>query len=446
MYYTTNSFSKLIDGSCDYVENLIETLSISCALFHDIIDDEEELKNCVLQYLEEFLQKASPRDRKHFTKNFEKALFKVAGYEYSWIFVCGIQFSFFALDILSLLIKMKIINDGALLRIIFSNNALIGYDFRGAAKRMLLQISPDRSFNKSEIVSIQKELQNFRCEKRRNLSEKMHIKTDGIDHLFPIPLEEIEKINVLRRATNYKLHETIFLDLISLLSCYEDLKFLLRNSKLATNVKTLKDIYKDAQYSLSANKLLESETSAFGRAASDYLVVWDQVISDGCEYRYTIAELLKMVMLSSSSRSPDCQIRSELNKFYKQILKISEESNIGLGGAVFRAEHGIYERPTTFFLGRKAVVGKGCILETTGGTIISEYSFVGGGFIPLLIHTHMHKANAIAANERKLIIPVVMYMKKGSRIPMDQSLNFEVARYLDGHSPFEGVVAFSMDN
>ena len=58
----------------------------------------------------------------------------------------------------------------------------------------------------------------------------------------------------------------------------------------------------------------------------------------------------------------------------------------------------------------------------------------------------MHKSNLLAANERKCTVPVVMYMQRGSRIPTDQAINFEVAKYIKKEAPFEGVFAFQMDN
>ena len=111
MHCVANPFSKMMKKSSNFITDFVGSLSISCALFHDFVDDEKEFKVSLLNNMEKFLKKASPKDINNLIMSLKKSLFKFTNYEYSWIFVDGLDLSFFALDILFLLIKKELIND-----------------------------------------------------------------------------------------------------------------------------------------------------------------------------------------------------------------------------------------------------------------------------------------------------------------------------------------------
>ena len=194
------------------------------------------------------------------------------------------------------------------------------------------------------------------------------------------------------------------------------------------------DIYKDTKSNLIS--------------ADDYIVLWDQEITfcKNSSYQHTIAEVLRIVLLTNEFQVPDRKIRSEVLAFYRAVLKISGRSIIGLSAGVLYVEHGTTSRPSLFYLGRDSILGKGCIIDGVGGSVILSESFIGGGFMPILIHTHKHikieKESAI--NERKNILSCLFFSSHGSRLPMSAVGLFESADYINKSSPYEGISIFSL--
>lgn len=68
-------------------------------------------------------------------------------------------------------------------------------------------------------------------------------------------------------------------------------------------------------------------------------------------------------------------------------------------------------------------------------------SFIGGGFMPLLIHTHKHirERGTSAATERLQISRPGFVAEDGARYPMGVVGMFECADYVKQAAPFEGI-------
>jgi hypothetical protein len=96
-------------------------------------------------------------------------------------------------------------------------------------------------------------------------------------------------------------------------------------------------------------------------------------------------------------------------------------------------------------MGRDAVIGKGCTIDGVGGAILQQGSFLGGGFMPILIHTHKHIRNAgePGVAERKRVQPAVFVAMAGARLPMTAIGIFETADFTRSETPYEGILAIA---
>ncbi|PIH11583.1 hypothetical protein CTJ10_12555, partial [Staphylococcus epidermidis] len=114
---------------------------------------------------------------------------------------------------------------------------------------------------------------------------------------------------------------------------------------------------------------------------------------------------------------------------------------VGIGSGFLYVEHGSEAEPSYVHIGQDAIVGKGVTLDTVGGIVLGRESFIGGGFLPLLIHTHKHitSPGASAATERLLISRTGFVADKGARYPMGVVGMFECTDYVNRETPFKGI-------
>ena len=93
-------------------------------------------------------------------------------------------------------------------------------------------------------------------------------------------------------------------------------------------------------------------------------------------------------------------------------------------------------------------MGKSFYVETCGGAVLLSNSYLGGGFIPILIHTHTHipQKEMSGISERKNILRCIFLAERGARFPMDKSLLFEAANFIGKKTPFTGISALALDN
>ena len=89
-------------------------------------------------------------------------------------------------------------------------------------------------------------------------------------------------------------------------------------------------------------------------------------------------------------------------------------------------------RPSIFCIGRNVILGKSLMIEAYGGIIVGNNAFLGGGFIPIVVHTHKHiSISDNAVGERKRIVPSLFVVRSGKRLSMEKSELIEVADFFE---------------
>lgn len=272
----------------------------------------------------------------------------------------------------------------------------------------------------------------------RDLRTKTRIRTDGIDHLFDVPDRVEQRLALLARAAELKTRESRSLLASRVLS----------GGPRAGGARP--DTAPSSHLSAPAEQLIAEDADCTMIDPRDYLVPWDQEVQpgDAQDTALTLAELLRITLLCPEFKLPDATVRPLLIAFYRSVLRTSGRSIIGLGAGVFHVEHGTAAFPSYFYLGRDAVLGKGCVVDCVGGAVIQRGGFLGGGFMPILIHTHKHirRQGEPGVAERKQVLPCVFAAETGARLPMSAIGLFETADHLDtGVTPFAGIRALPLD-
>ncbi|MER7015514.1 hypothetical protein ABT324_29115 [Saccharopolyspora sp. NPDC000359] len=192
-----------------------------------------------------------------------------------------------------------------------------------------------------------------------------------------------------------------------------------------------------------AERLIAEDVGTDLVAPSDYLVPWDQEFPNTAGGDLTLAELMRIALLCPEFKLPDAEVRPVLVDFYRAVLRISGRSIIGLAAGVFHVEHGTMSDPSYYYQGRDSILGKGLVIDCVGGAILQQGSFLGGGFMPILIHTHKHirKSGEVGAAERKRVLPCLFAAEAGARFPMDAVGLFEAVDYLEQETPYPGIRA-----
>ncbi|WP_336047953.1 hypothetical protein [Streptomyces sp. CA2R101] len=356
----------------------------------------------------------------------------------SWIHQTGVEGPYLSLELASAALDPEQYR-ATMAGIALSLNNAIPYDYRALAAERLLQVGPGAFLEEFRRVANTTEPLPL-----RQLDVKIGLRTDGIDHLFDIPETLAERLDLLKAASVAKTLESRAVLARRIVQRAAPQGHTQKFSKAqATGNEGLR--------SAAAEELIAQDAATDLIDPSDYLVVWDQELATPsmAETALTLAELLRIVLLCPEFKLPDTTVRPILVDFYRAVLKVSGRAIIGLSGGVFYVEHGADAHPSYFYMGRDAVIGKGCTIDCVGGVVLQRGSFLGGGFMPILIHTHKHirKAGELGVAERKKILPCVFAARTGARLPMDAIGIFETADYIGQEaSPYTGISAIPFDS
>ncbi|MBB5960376.1 hypothetical protein FHS29_006999 [Saccharothrix tamanrassetensis] len=300
--------------------------------------------------------------------------------------------------------------------IVLSPSTAIPYDYRAMAAEKLAQVGPGEF-----AVPLKEIVDSFRPLLPRTAEAKINVPTDGIDHLFDIPDTVTGRLNLVIAASRAKTLESQYL--------------------LAGRILGIGDGV--AAPRTEAERLISEDVGTGMVSPSDYLVPWDQEFPSGNGAALTLAELMRIVLMCPEFKLPDVTVRPILVDFYRSVLRAGGRSIIGLAAGVFHVEHGTLATPSYYYQGRDAILGKGCVIDCVGGAILQKSTFLGGGFMPILIHTHKHirKGSEAAASERKQIHSCVFVADAGARYPMSAIGLFETVDFLGKETPYQGIRA-----
>lgn len=260
---------------------------------------------------------------------------------------------------------------------------------------------------------------------RRGRTEKLSYATDGIDHMFPFPKNTDQKISLLKGFTKAANQTNIYR-----LLCRAFVSNGSRNEHGASS-ETLR--------SPMLEGIIAGDISSALIKPEDYLVDWDLTCTAIKEYTYTVSEVSRILLMSHELQTPDVSLRPAVVDYYRSVLKTSGDAIIGLEAGVFHVEHGTYSPSSFFYLGPSAILGKGCKIDGIGGFVACKGSFLGGGYMPILIHTHKHiNRGSVAADERLNFVTTAFVAERGSRLPMHSHGIIECYDLLE-RSPFPGI-------
>jgi len=400
--------------------------------------------------------------KKVIIENLQNLLLHKNGYEFSWLMSEGIESNYLVIDFLKKLLDCGVDNiKDILLSTILEKEPAIPFDFRGNIIQLFVELLSDEVmvFSQNDFDRCREILSQFAPMRRRTLSEKIEIQTDGIDHMFPIPINVEKKVEIVKKASLYKVNEAIFKDVVLLLKeikglcnaiLQDKINYSLEDTEFKRKREVLESLYGDQWISNEAFKKIEEDVKCKYRVGKDYVACWDQLLvtSNDSQYSYTVAELLRLCLLTADFGLPDLFIRKELLKFYRSVLKISGRASVGLKGGIFHVEHGVKENPTIFYMGPGSVIGKSFYIETVGGAVLLSNSYLGGGFVPILIHTHKHipQKEMSGTDERKNLLCCIFVAGRGARFPMDKALLFEAADFIGKNTPYPGISVLALGN
>ncbi|MFJ6943276.1 hypothetical protein ACISU4_01210 [Streptomyces wuyuanensis] len=322
--------------------------------------------------------------------------------------------------------------------IVLSESTAIPFDYRALAAEILSELGPG-----PYAAVLRKVVDCTEPLKSRTLAGKADTRTDGIDHLFDIPETQEGRLRLLEAASLAKTRESRALLARRILQA--------DGAPSGDGAAPGDGALRGALTSAEAERLIEEDSGTDFISPSDYLVIWDQELAtpSAGATPLTLAELLRITLLCPEFSLPDATVRPVLVSFYRSVLRVSGRAIIGLKGGVFYVEHGADAHPSYFYMGRDAVIGKGCTIDCVGGAVLQQGSFLGGGFMPILVHTHKHIRNAgePGVAERKRVLPALFAAKAGARLPMQAIGIFETADYTgQAESPYPGIVAIAFDS
>ncbi|MEU3046633.1 hypothetical protein ABZ705_08890 [Streptomyces sp. NPDC006984] len=304
--------------------------------------------------------------------------------------------------------------------VVLSDSGALPHDYRALAGEELARVGV--GVHRDALCAA---VDEFTPSPMRTQQAKTLIRSDGIDHLFPVPDTVEGRVAMLRQATAARTAESRHLVAGRVLGRTEP-------------VGPLR-----AHCSAEAERLIVEDAGTGFVRPRDYLMPWDQELADdGAGGRLTLAELLRVTLLCPEFKLPDIRVRPALVAFYRAVLRISGRAIIGLGAGVFHVEHGTAAHPSYFYLGRDAVLGKGCVVDCVGGAVLQQGSFLGGGFLPVLIHTHKHvrRSGEPGAAERRTVLPCVFAAEAGARMPMSAIGLYEAADHVGSDAgPYPGI-------
>lgn len=311
---------------------------------------------------------------------------------------------------------------------------LMPYDFRALMLEMILNNSSSELIH-SLLASL--EPNTLPTLPLRSAETFYTAPGDGIDHLFHIPATNEERVALLTFAatTLSRQHVTT-------------LMYRARAKRKISNPSSKRRSVGPALSSETVFAAIAEDVQTDFIEPHDYLVPWAAEISFGGQ-TYTLAELLRIVAMTEISVLPDLKLRNLCLSFYRAVLKICGRSTIGLSAKIFHVEHGIRADASIFYLGRDAILGKGLAVDVVGGFAVLSGAFLGGGYMPILIHTHKHVrevGSAKASSERKKILPACFLARANARLPMTYVGLWETADFLQKASPISGIESFPVTN
>lgn len=365
----------------------------------------------------------------------------ITPYHQSWLHQPGEKSPYLSLEVARTALDER--RHRALLgEIVLSASPSIPYDYRALAAAELARAGADTLAGR-----LLRAVREAEPPRMRSVATKLESLTDGIDHIFEIPSTVEGRLELLRQATAVKTTENR-----ARLACR-----ILRANGLATEAVEAVEAFEQAVRidgpaltSAEAERLIAEDAANELVEPADHLIPWDQELATPRPGgpALTLAELLRITLLAGEFKLPDATVRPVLIDFYRAALRISGRVVIGLGAGLFYVEHGADAHPSYFYLGRDAVVGKGCSIDVVGGAVLQQGSFVGGGFVPLLIHTHKHlrRSGEPGVAERKKVLPAIFVAETGARLPMETVGIFETADHLGAEqSPYPGIRALSVE-
>ncbi|MBA0053687.1 hypothetical protein E0L36_23320 [Streptomyces sp. AJS327] len=360
----------------------------------------------------------------------------------SWLHQPGRKTPYLSLELLA-----EALGEGelraALTGIVLSPSASIPFDYRALAAEGLVLAGA-----REHLAELTRAAEAAEPLPWRSTATKIGVRSDGVDHLFPIPRNVEERLELLRAASAAKTRET------TALLARRVVRACARETGPEHGVggaDTVVPPSAKALRSAPAERLIAEDLGTWLATPADYLVPWDQELAEPApgEAPLTLAELLRVTLLCPEFKLPDVTVRPVLLDFYRSVLRISGRAIIGLGAGVFHVEHGVDADPSYLYLGRDTVLGKGTTLDCVGGVVLQRGAFLGGGFMPILIHTHKHirKRGEPGSAERKRVLPAIFAAEAGARLPMHAIGLFETADYLGADSgPHEGIRALALDD
>lgn len=337
----------------------------------------------------------------------------------SALLATGSSFDYLGLEVVALVHDDDHRRD-MLTEVVLSPSVLLPLDLRAAALELLLPLLDDAKV----LVTRWKQLVGS-PDTDRHL-DLLRRDSDGVDHVYDVPVDQNEFVALLTRAS-----ETFQADRVDRLL----------QRVIGNPTSTSREVSPELDAVITANlraQLLEP---------TDFIVSWDQVVgTDASGGPLTIAEIAKALLVHPLAKLPGRALRRAAVGFYRTVFGVGGRSIVGLGAGFLYVEHGLTAEPSYVFVGQDAIIGKGVTLDTVGGVVLGRESFVGGGFLPILIHTHKHLRDEsdTAASERRRISRTAFVAENGARFPMSEIGLFECADYLDRPEPFPGIRVISI--
>ncbi|MBN8808410.1 MAG: hypothetical protein J0I47_09275 [Sphingomonas sp.] len=174
---------------------------------------------------------------------------------------------------------------------------------------------------------------------------------------------------------------------------------------------------KHAYVPRNADELFASFTAP-GLRWPDFVIEWNEILTETPLEQYTTAEVLRLLLLDPEYHLPGRRQRAVADAVHLNLLRTFPGATIGLRAGVLFVEHGFTPEASFFILGEGAIVGKACVLDGTGVVVVEDGAFLGGGLSPMLIHTHRHVAGG-GSRERKMVKAAGFRAARASRLPMD---------------------------
>lgn len=353
-------------------------------------------------------------------------------FAFSWLLEQGTEQPYLILEMLS---QFEVGQRCDLLwQAAISDSTLMPFDFRALCLELLSKELACVNFGlrREQIELAQTLIKEAPAPQIRNNLEKLKLPTDGIDHLFEMPETLEVKLKVLREVSRQASHA-------------QRAKLLERFLK-ALNESEVGTPDPIGFRNLTVEQLIQEDVNCSFIRPTDYLVPWDQIFKVQ-DLSFTLAELTRLILFSDDLQVPSPRSRLAVLAFHRTCLKTSGRAIIGLKAGTFHVEHGTLATPAYFYMGRDSALGKGLLIDNVGGAVILSEAFLGGGFMPILIHTHKHlrSKGESAIRERQVVRPGIFLAESGKRLPMSSLGILETTDWLQTPSPWEGIGCYPID-